>query len=211
LGAWSVGGAAHFTNCSRELRGLLMGRRGRGLATVSLVAAGVFFGSLHAGTSAASTRGRAVFIPRCLNTQLRVMPGQSEGALGHIGFVVHFTNRSRSTCQLGGYPGLQMLDAAGRPIPTHVQRGIAYTVPKVPDRVVELSPGALASFYLGYADSTGYGDEQCPASTRVEITAPNDYRPLTIAWKIQPYGGDIPHLKCGEITVSPVFAGSPAG
>jgi hypothetical protein len=104
-----------------------------------------------------------------------------------------------------------MLDAAGRPIPTYVQRGIAYTVPKVAERVVKLSPGAVASFDLGYDDSTGFGDEKCPTSTRVEITAPNDYRPLEIAWKIQPYGGDIPHLKCGEITVSPVFAGAPAG
>jgi hypothetical protein len=210
-GAWSVCAGTHFTKRARERRGLLMGRRGRVLAIVSLLAAGVFFGALHAGTSVARTDAQAVFLPRCLNTQLRVAPGQSEGALGHIGVVVHFTNRSRSTCQLAGYPGLQMLDAAGRPIPTYVQRGIAYTVPKVAERVVKLSPGAVASFDLGYDDSTGFGDEKCPTSTRVEITAPNDYRPLEIAWKIQPYGGDIPHLKCGEITVSPVFAGAPAG
>jgi hypothetical protein len=183
----------------------LTGRWGRGAAAIAALLA---TGATFAAASAARTHARAVFVPRCLNTQLRVAPGQSEGALGHIGVVVHFSNRSRSTCELAGYPGLQMLNGAGRPLPTYVQRGIAYTVPKVPDRVVILAPGAVASFYLGYDDSTGFGDEKCPASTRVEITPPNDYNPLTIAWKIEPYGGDIPHLKCGEITVSPVFAGS---
>jgi hypothetical protein len=208
LGAWSVGGAAHFTTRARERRGLLLGRRRRGLAILALLTATAVLAPPLAGASIAVTRARAVFVPRCLNTQLRVAPGRSEGALGHIGVVVHFTNRSRSTCQLAGYPGLQMLNGAGRPIPTYVQRGIAYTVPKVPDRVVILAPAAVASFYLGYDDSTGFGNEKCPASTRVEITPPNDYRPLTIAWQIEPYGGDIPHLQCGEITVSPVFPGA---
>jgi hypothetical protein len=190
-----------------------LSRRARiGLALFVALLAALALGSLVAlvvnSNGSTSPSASTLVIPRCLTGQLRVTPGTSEGALGHIGVVVRFTNHSRSTCELYGYPGLQMLDAAGKALPTSVQRGIAYTVPKVPERAVKLPPGGRASFDLGYSDSTGYGNETCPSSTRVEITPPNDFKPLTIAWRIAPYGGDIPHLKCGEITVSPVFAGA---
>jgi hypothetical protein len=147
-------------------------------------------------------------LSRCLNTQLAVKPGQSNGAAGSIGQVVHFTNVSHAACTLEGYPGMQMLDGAGRPLATEVHRGSSVTVQARPVRLVTLLAGGQASFELGYADATGFGDEHCPSSTRIEVTPPDDFRSLTIAWRLQPYGGDIPHLECGEITVSPVFAGA---
>jgi hypothetical protein len=146
--------------------------------------------------------------PRCLVSELSVKPGQGGAAAGSIGQVVHFTNVSHVSCTLYGYPGLQMLDAAGKPIATEVHRGSSVTVPSLPVSVVNLLPGKVASFHLGYPDGTGYGNDKCPTSTRVEITPPNDYGHFTIAWALQPFGGEIPHLECGEITVSPVFAGS---
>jgi hypothetical protein len=173
------------------------------------------FGSLAAlvlvaGGSGSSKHGPPVIarVSRCLTAQLTVAPGQGGVAAGSIGQVVHFTNVSHGTCSLYGYPGMLMLDAAGRPLATEVHRGASVTVTPLPVRLVDLLPGHEASFNIGYADGTGYGTEHCPTSTRVEITPPNDYKALTIAWKLQPYGGDIPHLRCGEITVSPVFAGS---
>ena len=171
--------------------------------TIATIAALVVFANPGSPTAATAASGPA----RCASSQLAVTLGEASGALGHIGQVVHFRNRSSVRCTLHGYPGVQMLDAAGTPIPTTVRRGIAYTVPRVPERVVTLARGAKASFDIGYADATGYGNEQCPTSARVAITPPNDAAALTIAWRLQPYGGDIPHLRCGEITVSPVFAG----
>jgi hypothetical protein len=153
-----------------------------------------------AGTAAAGTR--------CLVAQLAVKPGAGGGAAGSIGQTVHFTNTSDRSCTLSGYPGLQMLNGAGRPIATEVHRGASVTVPSRPVSLVTLAPGGEASFDLGYADATGFGNEQCPTSARVQITPPNDYGHLTISWRLQPYGGDIPHLECGLIDVSPVFAGS---
>jgi hypothetical protein len=155
----------------------------------------------------ASTLPSATYVPRCLTSQLSVKPGSSEGAAGSIGQVVHFENISRSRCGLLGYPGMLMLDASGRPLATEVHRGSSGTVAARAVRLVVLAAGGEASFDLGYADSTGYGNERCPTSARVEITPPNDFAHLTISWHLQPYGGDIPHLECGEITVSPVFAG----
>jgi hypothetical protein len=172
-----------------------------GVAVVASVAA-VALGQTSTDAFAAATGAR------CHSSQLRVKLGWAEGALGHIGELVSFENVSATTCALYGYPGLQMLDAGGKPIQTQVLRGIAYTVPSVPERVVSLSPGHEASFHLGYDNATGYGSESCPISARVEVTPPNAYEPITVVWRMQPYGGGtIQHLRCGQITVSPVFAG----
>jgi hypothetical protein len=150
----------------------------------------------------------ALTVPRCLVAQLAVKPGQGGVAAGSVGQTVHFTNVSRHTCLLDGYPGMQMLNGAGKPIATEVHRGASVTVVSRPVRLVTLAPGGEASFDIGYADATGFGNERCPTSARVEVTPPNDYGHLTIAWALQPYGGDIPHLECGLINVSPVYAGS---
>jgi hypothetical protein len=159
------------------------------------------------GPSGAS--GASTTLSGCVSTQLAVVLGPSQGALGHIGQRVSFKNTSTVACTLYGYPGLQMLDPSGSPIPTDVIRGIAYTVPAEPEKIVTLAPGEVASFDLGYEDSTGYGNATCPTSAEVEVTPPNDYTSITIAWKLQPYGGSsTKHLQCGQITVSPVFTGA---
>lgn len=163
--------------------------------------------------AAASSQGRSLALAlsagaRCFSSQLAVRLGQAGVALGHVGQAVSFRNTSATSCTLYGYPGLQMLDAAGHPIRTQVLRGAAYTVPTMPERTVTLRPEAWASFDVGYDDATGYANDKCPTSARVEITPPNAYRPITVAWRIQPYGGgSIRHLRCGQITVSPVYSG----
>jgi Protein of unknown function (DUF4232) len=145
---------------------------------------------------------------RCFSSELRLRRGREGAAAGHIGFEVGFKNISAATCTLYGYPGMQMLNANGNSLATLVHRGIAYTVPTVPKRIVMLAPGGEASFDLGYDDSTGYGLKECPTSARVEITPPNAYTPITVPWHIQPYGGgSVTHVRCGAITVSAVFAG----
>jgi hypothetical protein len=163
---------------------------------------------VNANSAGISPAATSAGVSRCLTAELVARPGQGGVAAGSVGDVVHFTNVSHHRCTLHGYPGLQMLNAAGRPIVTDVHRGSSVTVSARPVGLVTLAPGGKASFELGYADATGFGSETCPTSTRIEITPPNDYRPLTIAWRIQPFGGDIPHLRCGEITVSPVYAGA---
>ena len=53
--------------------------------------------------------------------------------MGHVGQLVRFKNISAKTCALKGYPSVQMFDATGRPIPTEVTDGPAYTVPSLPE------------------------------------------------------------------------------
>jgi Protein of unknown function (DUF4232) len=138
-----------------------------------------------------------------------VQIGPAGGAAGSVGYTNDFENVSTATCTLYGYPGLQMLNASGQPIPTDVIRATSVTVPYVPERLVTLAPGARADFDMGFAASTGYGSAQCPTSARVEFTAPNDFQSLTVTLAIRPYGGgDIAQLHCGEIHVSPVYGAS---
>ena len=127
--------------------------------------------------------------------------------MGHFGIDSSaFRNISTTSCTLKGYPNLQMFDDAGKPIPTYVIDGTSYTVQAQPEDVVILLPGKQAMFDLGYDNSTGYGNAICPTSSRVEITPPGSSEPIIVSWKFQPYGGGtIPKLRCGEITVSPVY------
>lgn len=145
---------------------------------------------------------------RCHSSQLTVNLGRSGLAAGHESQVVTFTNVSGTPCHLYGYPGMQMLGADRRRMPSHVRWGASYIVPALSPRRVLIRPGAHASFEAGYEDGTGFGIT-CPAAMKVLITPPNAYRPLAIRWPLRPYGGPSHSVHaCGEVTVSPVYPGS---
>ncbi|MGH9073446.1 MAG: hypothetical protein ACRDZQ_04905, partial [Acidimicrobiales bacterium] len=67
-------------------------------------------------------------------------------------------------------------------------------------------------FAIEYATQTGYGSLQCPRSAALAVTPPNDFQHLVVSGpggRLQPYGGTIQALHCGEITTSPVLAHAP--
>ena len=144
----------------------------------------------------------------CQAGQLSIVRGQESGAMGHIGIAASaFQNISTTSCTLSGYPTLQMLDALGHTMPTHVIDGSSYTVVSRPESVVVLLPGKQAMFDIGYSNGTGYGTAVCPTSAQVDISPPGSNQSISVRWSLQPYGGPtIAKLRCGEITVSPVFA-----
>jgi len=160
--------------------------------------------ALSASPSATTT---STTIPVCLSNQLTIVRGQDGVAMGHFGMDSSaFKNTSNITCTLKGYPNFQMLDKTGKHIATHVIDGTSYTVQPQPVDVIILDPGNQAMFDLGYDNSTGYGNAICPTSAQVEITPPGSSMPITVPWLFQPYGSSsIPKLRCGEITVSPVY------
>jgi Protein of unknown function (DUF4232) len=144
----------------------------------------------------------------CSSGQLSAKVGRVGVALGNVGVIFTFTNTSARNCSLQGYPGVHMLDANGDPLPTEVTDGVAYTVPSIPEQVVDLVPGASASFDLGYSDSTGYGTAICPVAASLAISPPGAQQPILVTVEIDAYGGPtIQTLECGEITVSPVYFG----
>ena len=171
-------------------------------SVIAMIASGLVFGS----NPVANAKTIAI-VPTCQSSQLTVEHGRVGAAMGHIGITAAgFKNISKSACTLRGYPSLQMLDSNGRRIATHMRRGASASVPFIAIKVVMLRPGGVAKFDLGYANQTGYGSASCPTSARVTITPPNNLKLINARWHLQPYGGStIAKLRCGEITVSPVY------
>ena len=146
--------------------------------------------------------------PICLSNQLSIVQGRNGAAMGSIGIVgIAFKNTSAVACTLKGYPELQMLDSSGKHVPTYVHKGSSVSVQLTPENLVTLLPNGEALFDLGYSSATGYGGATCPTSTSVAVTPPDASQPITVSWQLQPFGGPtIAKLRCGEITVSPVYA-----
>ena len=163
---------------------------------------------LVVGSNPVANASSIAIVPTCHSSQLRVEQGLVGAAMGHIGITAAgFRNISKTVCTLKGFPALQMLDAQGRRIATHMMHGASASVPFIAMRVVVLRPGGVAKFDLGYANQTGYGSANCPTSAAVTVTPPNNLNPINARWHLQPYGGStIAKLRCGEITVSPVYA-----
>ncbi len=174
---------------------------------VAIIASGLVVGS-----SVVASASSVATVPNCHSSQLKVEQGRVGAAMGSIGITgARFKNVSKSACTLRGYPSLQMYDAKGRRIATHIMHGASASVPPIAMKLVTLRPGVTAKFDLGYANQTGYGTATCPTSARVTLTPPNNLVPLGARWHLQPFGGStIAKLRCGEITVSPVYAVSKA-
>jgi hypothetical protein len=148
-------------------------------------------------------------LPTCQPSQLNLTTDaahSSGGAAGSLGITYMFTNTSATACTLGGFPGLQLLNASGQPLNTTTIRNS-----ETPSTVT-LQPGRHAWFDIEFPTQTGFGSLQCPTSAALAVIPPNDTTALVIrgsGGQIGAYGGDIPHLMCGNINVSPVLAQPP--
>jgi hypothetical protein len=128
-------------------------------------------------------------------------------ALGHQAITVFLTNDSNLRCLLDGYPRVQMLTAGSQRIPTETDTGPSYTIPPMRPGRVLLSRNESATFFVGITDATGYGTDSCPVSTWVAITLPRDKIPIMLKMRLSAYGGIVQHVRCGQVSVSPVIAG----
>ncbi len=153
-----------------------------------------------AATQSGGQAAAAASLPACHVADLsaRIVPG-SPGAGQRYGTLV-LTNRSSHTCHTYGYVGMAFLDAHGHVLATDVVR-TATTHP----RRVTLAPGQRATSQLHWSDVPGVGDSTGPcvrAPKRLEITPPDMYRHLVIAWS----GGTA--CERGRIDTTPlVYAG----
>jgi len=123
--------------------------------------------------------------------------GQS-GAAGTIEMTVELRSTATTTCVLGGFPGLQLLDASGAQLPTHVVRGGSYQFTNFAPTTVTLAPGGISYFNLGYSDVPSGAETSCAKATSMWVTPPNAYDHLTLAATLAPCAS-------GTVTVSPVF------
>ncbi len=140
----------------------------------------------------------------CQVAQLRVAAQTPNGAAGQIELTIGLTNVSPTACTLYGYPGLQLLDGNGAPLPTSVVRGgttFGPTAANQPPAQVTLAPQATAAFTLHYEDVPVGTETTCPVSAEVEVTPPGNVGHTAIALAIAPCGG-------GTVHVSPVYPSS---
>jgi hypothetical protein len=116
----------------------------------------------------------------CTGSQLSVKDEHSDNAMGgQKGEYYSFKNNSQSPCTLKGYPGVVLLDRAGRRIP-----GQKVTHNDDPGTDVTLQPGGKAFFTINYRSCSfarGAGvRERCVTAAKVRIEAPGTTRPFIL-------------------------------
>ena len=157
-----------------------------------------------ASTTTTTAAGGRVAGARCGSSVLTAAPAGNSGGPGPLELTISFTSTASVPCTLDGYPGLQMRDASGGPIPTTVVRGGSYSFTSMPPAPVTLQPGASVRFNMGYTDVLVGTETSCPASASIDVTPPNAYHAIPLAVTIAP-------CNHGTIVVSPVYAETSSG
>ena len=153
-------------------------------------------------TAAAVTATASVRPGRCVAAGLRGTFLGQQGAAGHgeLGFAL--TNTGAQPCHTYGYPGVQFLDAAGRPLPTRSIRTLHDLFGTSVLQGFSLAPGAAASFRLG-VDHGLSSSRGCATAAALAVIPPDDTTTLRVAIPSGAY-------QCGTATVSPLRPGTGA-
>jgi hypothetical protein len=172
---------------------------GRSTATTTTTTPSTSTVPPSSSTSAAAGSGLA----HCQPTDLAGALLGSQGAAGTIEVTISLRNTTAAGCALEGYPGMQLLDAAGNPLPTQTVPGGSESFDDFPKSPVTIGPGQSGYFNVGYSDVPAGGETSCPTSASLWVTPPDDVTHLVLPARWTACDG-------GKLTTSPVFAqGSP--
>lgn len=129
--------------------------------------------------------------PMCATSQLTASLGGQDAGAGNLYRYLVLTNHSATACHLNGYPGVSLLDSAGRQI------GDPATRRPMDRTTVVLRPGAFASDTIHTANRQG----TClPTSTAVRVYPPGNRASLVVAGQI---------TVCeGMFEITPLLAGT---
>ena len=134
----------------------------------------------YAATSSGTASTAPAAIPKCTAFDLGVWVavGEGNGAAGTIYYPLQFTNVSRHTCSLFGYPGVSALDRNGHQLGSPANWGS-----RAGARTVYLAPGATAHTLLAYHDAAVTTEPGCDPvfSTALLRVYPPDQRQSTFA------------------------------
>ena len=113
-----------------------------------LIAATTAFAAASSGTTLAADTAPAA-VPACTAADLGawIAVDQGNGAAGSIYYPLQFTNLSRHTCAMRGFPGVSAIDRNG-----HQLGSPAGWSTRVAAHTVVLAPGATAHTILQYSD-----------------------------------------------------------
>lgn len=111
--------------------------------------------------------------PRCHTSQLGLRYVNGDGAAGTERITVGMANKSSTSCTLSGFPGLQLLDSAGRPAATHaVRNGGAFPGVGAPTQFL-VTPGQEAVFGVAYSH-IGQSASDCSAAAQLRVIPPDE-------------------------------------
>jgi hypothetical protein len=136
-----------------------------------------------AGTSSGASP-HVVGAPACPTSALQVKLGLGQGYAGGTYQVIDFTNTSRTSCTLYGYPGVSLVSG---PAP-YTQIGLAAKRNSTtPVKLITLAPGGSANALLQIVDALNYPASACSPTkaTNLRIYPPNQLDPLYVATNAQ--------------------------
>jgi hypothetical protein len=151
------------------------------IATSAAVAAGSSGAVLTADTS----RAAPAAVRACTASDLGawVAVTQGNGAAGSIYYPLQFTNLSRHTCAMRGFPGVSAVDRNGHRLGSPASWGNV-----IPARTVVLAPGATAHTILRWSDvavSTASGCHPTFSTFELRIYPPGQYRATYAAFDLE--------------------------
>ena len=152
------------------------------------------------GSTTGTSASQASVPCRAADLELSFIGGQ--GATGHglLGFELR--NASSHPCHTYGFPGSQVLDRSGRPLPTVTTRTTHDFFGAAPLQALVVAPRTSVSFRVGVtpgmASSAG-----CTTAAAISVIPPDDTSSLRAT---MPQGA----YECGTATVSPVRPGRSA-
>ena len=152
--------------------------------------------ALLPGTALASTAAPAQanwFAPRCVITQTHVSLGRGSGAAGTIFYPLRFTNVSRRTCTMFGFPKTWAQFQDGRQIGNSSRR-----LGGIPQRVVTLVPGSTAHSTLGIIEASNICRKPVTAVT-LRVRAPQQVLSRLIWFKFQACHGHVTVMVVGPV------------
>ncbi len=142
---------------------------------------------------------------RMCTDNIRVIPGQTNGAAGHLALVLVFNNVSTTPCRMRGYPGVDLVNGSGTAV-AHAKRtlrGMAGGEPAgvVGPAYVVLAPGHSASALVEASDVPQGGVTNCGSFSLI-VTAPEQTVAVPAGTATMP--------RC-DLQVHPVVAGTGGG
>lgn len=143
----------------------------------------------YAATSSGTASTAPAAIPKCTpalgqygNVSVWVADGQGNGTAGTVYYPLEFTNVSRHTCSMYGFPGVSAISRGGQQLgsPANWESGGTLGTP----RTVIVRPGATVHAILAYHDVGALVGLGCdPVNTTVQLRVyPPDQRGATFAF-----------------------------
>ena len=145
--------------------------------------------------------------PRCHTANLSLKFAGAQGAAGTMFLTFRLANVGPAACQLRGFVGMQMLDAASAPMQTRVIRNGGFFANQPPPSAFLVRPAGsgspaatAATFQVAYSNVPRAGEASCPEAYQLLVTPPDEFDHLSIpvqGWTLAP-------CNHGELDVTPV-------